>query len=131
MLKTSDAFSGFSVNDLQKAKQFYSEVLGLRVEEDADMKGLLNLTVNEHTQILIYVKPDHVPATFTILNFRILGIEDVVSQLKKKGVVFEKYDQPNIKTDEDDIFRGNGMKIAWFKDPSGNILSLIDSKKAK
>lgn len=130
MLKTSNAFSGFSVYDLQKTKQFYGEILGLSIEKDTDMEGILHLTVNENTPILIYAKPDHTPATFTILNFRVSGIEDVVSQLKKKGVVFEKYDQPYIKTDEDNISHGNGIKIAWFKDPAGNILSIIDSNKS-
>ena len=127
MLKNSKAFSGFSVNDISKAKKFYSEILGLEVKE-ASM-GLIELNLEGGNHIIIYPKPNHVPATFTILNFPVKNIEDSVDDLIKKGITFEQYDGP-IKTDEKGICRsgGNGPDIAWFKDPAGNILSLIEEK---
>ena len=125
MLKNSKAFSGFSVNDLEKAKQFYGEVLGLDVS-DAPM-GLLQLNLAGGTKILVYPKPNHAPATFTILNFPVKNIEETVTELTKRGVPFEYYDQAEIKTDDKGIHRGDeGPTIAWFKDPAGNILSVIE-----
>ncbi|HEY3038611.1 MAG TPA: VOC family protein [Pyrinomonadaceae bacterium] len=127
MLKNSKAFSGFSVNDLQKAKEFYGQTLGLDVS-DAPM-GLLQLNIAGGTVILVYPKPNHTPATFTILNFPVENIEAAVAELTKRGVRFERYDQPEIKTDEQGISRGNeGPNIAWFKDPAGNILSVLEEK---
>ncbi|WP_026898247.1 VOC family protein [Daejeonella oryzae] len=124
MFKNSKAFSSFSVNDLQKAKQFYSEKLGLQVSEN-DM-GILELQISGSNNIIIYPKPDHSPASFTILNFPVGNIEETVSELEKLGIVFEKYNLANFKTDERGILRGNGPLIAWFKDPAGNILSIIE-----
>ena len=125
MLKNSKAFSGFSVNDLQKAKEFYGQTLGLDVS-DAPM-GLLQLNIAGGTVILVYPKPNHTPATFTILNFPVDNIEAAVAELTKRGVRFERYDQPELKTDEQGISRGNGgPNIAWFKDPAGNILSVLE-----
>jgi len=125
MLKNSKAFSGFSVNDLEKAKQFYGEVLGLDVS-DAPM-GLLQLNLAGGTVVLVYPKPNHAPATFTILNFPVENIEETVSELTKRGVSFEHYDEAEIKTDDKGIHRGDeGPTIAWFKDPAGNILSVIE-----
>ena len=125
MLKNSKAFSGFSVNDLEKAKQFYGEVLGLDVS-DAPM-GLLQLNLAGGTVVLVYPKPNHTPATFTILNFPVENIEETVTELTKRGVPFEHYDQTEIKTDDKGIHRGDeGPTIAWFKDPAGNILSVIE-----
>jgi len=127
MLKNSKAFSGFSVNDISKAKKFYSEILGLEVK-DASM-GLIELNLEGGNHIIIYPKPNHIPATFTILNFPVKNIDDAADELIKKGITFEKYDGP-IKTDEKGICRsgGKGPNIAWFKDPAGNILSLIEEK---
>lgn len=126
MLTHSKAFSGFSVNDLAGAKKFYSDILGLKVK-DGPM-GILELHPEGGNHILIYPKPNHVPATFTILNFPVKNIYKTVDELIKKGITFEQYDDP-IKTDERGICRGiKGPAIAWFKDPAGNILSVLEEK---
>lgn len=125
MFKNTKAFSGFSVNDIQKAKEFYSQTLGLEVSE---MNGLLNLHIAGGTNILIYPKPNHTPATFTILNFPVDDIEEAVEKLTNRGVRFEIYKEDELKTDEKGVFRGGGPKIAWFKDPAGNILSVLEEK---
>jgi predicted enzyme related to lactoylglutathione lyase len=124
MLKDSKAFSGFSVDDIQKAKEFYGRRLELEVSET---HGLLNLHLAGGTTVLIYPKPNHAPATFTILNFPVDNIEEAVDKLTKTGVRFERY-EGNLKTDEKGIFRGGGPLIAWFKDPAGNILSVLEEK---
>ncbi|MEU5859892.1 MULTISPECIES: VOC family protein [unclassified Nonomuraea] len=120
MFGKTKAFSGFSVNDLAAAKAFYGDTLGLEVSES---NGLLTLHITGGTDILIYPKPDHVPATFTILNFPVENIEQAVDDLTSRGVRFQRYD--HLKTDEKGIFRGGGPLIAWFTDPSGNILSVL------
>ena len=125
MFKNTKAFSGFSVNDIQKAKEFYGNTLGLEVSEVPEMKGLLNLHINGGNKILIYSKPNHTPATFTILNFPVNDVEKAVDELTKRGVRFEQY-EGDLKTDEKGIFHGGGPKIAWFKDPAGNILSVLE-----
>jgi catechol 2,3-dioxygenase-like lactoylglutathione lyase family enzyme len=125
MLGKSKAFSGFSVNDTQKAKEFYGRTLGLEVSES---NGLLNLRLAGDTTVLIYHKPNHTPATFTILNFPVDNVDKAVDELTKRGVRFEIYNQPNLKTDERGIFRGGGPVIAWFQDPAGNILSVLEHK---
>ena len=122
MLSNSKAFSGFSVNDTQKAKQFYGQTLGLEVSES---NGLLTLHLAGDNKVLIYPKPNHVPATFTILNFPVDNVDKAVDELTKRGVHFEIYNLPDIKTDEKGIMRGKGPTIAWFKDPAGNILSVL------
>jgi predicted enzyme related to lactoylglutathione lyase len=127
MLKQSHAFSGFSVDDIQKAKKFYGETLGLKTSE---MNGLLKLQLGGGTTVLIYPKPNHVPATFTVLNFPVGNVEKAVEELNKSGVQFEHYEGP-IKTDEKGIHRSGGPLIAWFKDPAGNILSVIEEKAAE
>jgi catechol 2,3-dioxygenase-like lactoylglutathione lyase family enzyme len=124
MLRDSKAFSGFSVNDIPKAKRFYGETLGLKVSES---HGLLNLHLAGGAKVLIYPKPNHTPATFTILNFPVDDIEEAVDGLTKTGVHFERY-EGDLKTDEKGIFRGGGPLIAWFKDPAGNILSVLEEK---
>jgi catechol 2,3-dioxygenase-like lactoylglutathione lyase family enzyme len=124
MLKESKAFSGFSVDNTQKAKEFYGRTLGLEVSES---HGLLKLHLAGGTTVLIYPKPNHVPATFTILNFPVDNIEQAVDLLTKSGVRFERY-EGELKTDEKGIFRGGGPLIAWFKDPAGNILSVLEEK---
>ena len=123
MFKDNKAFSSFSVNDLEKARKFYGETLGLNVS-DAPM-GLLQLNIAGGTVILVYPKPNHIPATFTILNFPVKDIDAAVDELAGRGVHFEHYEQPEIKTDEKGISR-QGPKIAWFKDPAGNILSVLE-----
>ena len=123
MLKESKAFSGFSVNDIQKAKDFYGRTLGLQVSES---HGLLTLQLAGGNKVLIYPKVNHGPATFTVLNFPVENVDDSVDELAKRGVRFEIYDESDIKTDEKGIMRGNGPTIAWFKDPAGNVLSVIE-----
>lgn len=132
MLKTSKAFSGFSVDDIDKAKKFYSETLGLEVTEKAMGEGYITLMI--HTAggngIFVYSKPNHEPATYTILNFPVTNIDETVTALKEHGVSFEQYDLGFTKTDEQGIARGdeNNPDIAWFKDPAGNILSVLQLK---
>jgi catechol 2,3-dioxygenase-like lactoylglutathione lyase family enzyme len=124
MLIESKAFSGFSVDDIEKAKDFYGGTLGLEVSES---HGLLKLHLSGGTSVLIYPKPNHSPATFTILNFPVDDIDQAVEELTKLSVRFESYDEP-IKTDKKGIYRGAGPKIAWFKDPAGNILSVLEEE---
>jgi len=124
MFKHTKAFSGFSVNDLQKAKEFYAATLGLDVV-DSPM-GLIELHIEGSNNIIIYPKPDHTPATFTILNFPVDNIDEAVDKLRSLGVKFEEYGE-NIQTDEKGICRNpKGPAIAWFKDPAGNILSVLE-----
>jgi catechol 2,3-dioxygenase-like lactoylglutathione lyase family enzyme len=126
MFRDTKAFSGFSVSDLPRAKEFYGQVLGLNVS-DAPM-GLLQLNIAGGAVIMVYPKPNHTPATFTILNFPVENIGSAVDELAKRGVRFEQYDNADLKTDEKGIHRGDvGPKIAWFKDPAGNILSVLES----
>jgi len=119
------SFSSFSVNDLQKAKEFYGQKLGLDVAETEE--GLeLNL---DHNAVFIYPKPNHTPASFTVLNFPVENIEAAVNELNALGIKLEHYDLPDIKTDQRGIARGpKGPTIAWFKDPAGNILSVVEAK---
>ena len=120
MFRNTHAFSGFSVNDLAKAKAFYRDVLGLDVSEE---NGALSLKIAGGNPIFVYPKPNHEPATYTILNFPVQNVDQAVAELTKRGVRFEHYDN----TDEKGISRGNGPNIAWFKDPAGNILSVLDA----
>jgi catechol 2,3-dioxygenase-like lactoylglutathione lyase family enzyme len=126
MLKESKAFSGFSVNDIQKAKDFYGRTLGLRVSES---HGLLTLQIAGGNKVLLYPKVNHAPATFTVLNFPVENVDESVDELAKRGVRFEIYDESDIKTDDKGIMRGNGPTIAWFKDPAGNVLSVIEETR--
>ncbi|MES2601034.1 MAG: VOC family protein [Pseudomonadota bacterium] len=124
MLKASNAFSGFSTNDIVKAKDFYGRTLGIEVSEEY---GLLNLHLGGGTDVLIYPKANHAPATFTVLNFPVDDVDKAVDELTKRGVRFEIYNDPDFKTDNKGVSRGNGgPTIAWFKDPAGNILSVLD-----
>ena len=123
MLKNSNAFSGFSANDIAKEKEFYAGTLGLDVSE---AHGILTLRLAGGNNVIIYPKPNHVPATFTVLNFPVENIDLTVDELTKRGVRFEQYDLPEIKTDKKGIKRGNGPTVAWFKDPAGNILSVVE-----
>ena len=124
MLETNKAFSSFSVDDLAKAKQFYGQTLGLKVKESPE-----GLELHPGQQnIFVYPKPNHEPATFTVLNFQVNNIDAAVDDLKQKGVNFEHY-EGEIKTDAKGIHRDNGPTIAWFKDPAGNILSVVETDK--
>lgn len=122
-----NAFSSFAVKDLAATKTFYGEVLGLKIIKN-DM-GLLELFTAVNKPIMIYPKDDHAPASYTVLNFLVDDIEATVDELVEQGVEFEKYDEP-VQTDEKGISRTkHGPPIAWFKDPSGNILSIIEEVK--
>lgn len=127
VFKDTKAFSGFAANDIAKARQFYGETLGLDVSGEGED---LWLELAGGTKILVYPKADHTPATFTILNFSVDDIEQAVSALSGAGVQFEIYDQEGLKTDEQGIFfgklTGEGPNIAWFRDPAGNILSVLE-----
>ena len=117
------AFSGFAVEDTTKAKEFYGQTLGLEIEELPE-GGLLQLTIADGGKVLIYPKPNHEPATFTVLNFPVDDVDKAVDELTTRGVEFEHY-EGDIKTDEKGIARDAGPDIAWFKDPAGNILSVL------
>jgi catechol 2,3-dioxygenase-like lactoylglutathione lyase family enzyme len=123
--KDAKAFSSFSVNDLEKAKEFYGETLGLKVSE---LEEGLQLNLAGSNVVFLYPKPNHTPASFTVLNFPVNDIEEAVDELTTLGVRLEKYDLPDLKTDKKGIMRGNGPLIAWFKDPAGNILSVLEEK---
>ena len=118
---TRQPFSGFAVDDLPAARAFYAETLGLTVTENE--MGMLELHLGPGTIVLIYPRPGHVPAQFTILNFPVGDIESAVDALTVKGVVFQQY--PQMGTDEKGIFRHGGPLIAWFTDPAGNVLSVV------
>jgi catechol 2,3-dioxygenase-like lactoylglutathione lyase family enzyme len=120
MFATTKAFSGFAVDDIPAAKAFYADTLGLRVSET---NGMLTLHIAGDRDILVYPKPDHTPATYTILNFPVDDIDRAVDELAARGIRFERYD--TIKADEKGIARGEGPPIAWFTDPAGNVLSVL------
>jgi len=126
MLATSKAFSGFSADDIAAERLFYGDVLGLDVTES---NGMLTLHLGSGADVLVYPKRDHQPATFTVVNFPVDDIESVVDALVAKGVVLEKYAQMAAATDERGIFRGGGPYIAWFKDPAGNVLSVLQERE--
>ena len=123
MLTHSPAFSGFSVNDLDAARRFYEETLGLRTS-DVEMDGLCRLELGGGGYVLVYAKADHTPATFTVLNFPVPDVEKAVDELAARGVRFERYENP--PTDEKGIMREGGPLIAWFTDPAGNVFSVIE-----
>ena len=125
MFREAELFSSFSVNDLQKAKEFYGQILGLDIKETPE--GLELHT--ENNTVFLYPKPNHTPASFTVLNFAVDDIEAAVDELNALGVNLERYNLPDIKTDERGIARDpHGPTIAWFKDPAGNILSVLEEK---
>ncbi|MEO7059186.1 MAG: VOC family protein [Lapillicoccus sp.] len=123
MLSDSLAFSGFSVDDVPAAAAFYADVLGLDVSQD---HGMLTLHLAGGRDTLVYPKPHHVPATYTILNFPVADVEATVDDLTARGVVFERYEGTPGETDAKGVFRKGGPLIAWFTDPAGNILSVIE-----
>jgi catechol 2,3-dioxygenase-like lactoylglutathione lyase family enzyme len=123
MFTPVNAFSGFSVDDIDAARSFYSEKLGLTVTDDD--RGILRITLPGGAEVMAYPKPDHTPATFTILNFVVSDVEAAVEELNGRDVTTKIYDDPNLPTDEKGIMRDNGPTIAWFRDPAGNVLSVI------
>jgi catechol 2,3-dioxygenase-like lactoylglutathione lyase family enzyme len=125
MLNANNAFSSFSVNDIQKAREFYGKTLGIEVNPGPE--GTLVLHLAGSNKALMYPKQNHKPATFTVLNFPVENVEKAVDELSGRGVQSETYNEPNLKTDARGISRGNGPTIAWFKDPAGNILSVLEA----
>ena len=123
MFKNAKVVPSFSVSDTQKAKKFYHETLDLNVKEQPEG---LELQIAGGTRVFVYPKQNHEPASFTILNFPVNNIDQAVDELKQRGVRFEHYDSEPIKTDEKGICRTEGASIAWFKDPAGNILSVLE-----
>jgi catechol 2,3-dioxygenase-like lactoylglutathione lyase family enzyme len=123
MFENTTAFSGFAVDDIEAAKKFYGDTLGLKTSEQY---GLLTLHLAGGRDTLVYPKPDHTPATYTILNFRVDDIDAAVDELIGRGVEFEKYD--GLGQDEKGINRAGGPYIAWFKDPAGNILAVLQER---
>ena len=121
MLRDSQAFSGFSTNDITKARQFYGETLGLHVTEEND---ILTLHLPGGGRVIVYSKENHEPASFTILNFPVADVDAAVDRLTAAGVTFERY--PGFKQDERGIMRDEGPSIAWFKDPAGNVLAVLE-----
>jgi hypothetical protein len=126
MLKDSKAFSGFSTGDIPKTREFHAATLRLDATES---HGVLTLRLAGGNNVLIYPKPNHVPATFTVLNFPVQDVGLAVDELTRRGILFEIYDLPGLKTDKKGIMLGNGSTIAWFKDPAGSILSVIEQAR--
>ena len=125
MFREAETFSSFSVNDIERAKEFYAQTLGLEVKETPEG---LELHTDNNT-VFLYPKPNHTPASFTVLNFHVKDIEAAVDELITLGINLEHYNLPDIKTDQRGIARGpHGPTIAWFKDPAGNILSVLEEK---
>jgi catechol 2,3-dioxygenase-like lactoylglutathione lyase family enzyme len=120
MFQTATAFGSFAVDDPAAAQKFYGEALGLRVSEE---DGALMLHLAGDHSILVYAKPDHAPATFTILNFPVDDIDQAVDELTARGVPIQRYE--GFDTDDKGIYRGEGRSVAWFADPAGNVLSLV------
>jgi catechol 2,3-dioxygenase-like lactoylglutathione lyase family enzyme len=124
MFADTPAFSGFAVDDLQRAREFYGETLGVRTTVLDEDNGLLQLDLAGDRSTLIYLKPDYEPATYTVLNFQVDDVEAAVDALSQRGVSFERYE--GFEQDEKGILRGGpGPQIAWFKDPAGNVLSVL------
>ena len=123
MFATTRAYSGFAVDDLDQAREFYGETLGIKTSVMSEENGLMSLDLAGDRTTLVYVKPDFAPATYTILNFPVDDIDQAVDELASRGVRFERYD--DFDQDEKGIARGPGPAIAWFKDPAGNILSVL------
>ncbi len=123
MFTTGKAFSGFSINDFEAAKTFYGDTLGLTVSQDA--MGFLRIRLDSGGTVLAYVKDNHEPASFTIMNFPVDDVDAAVDDLNSRGVATKIYDDGDLPTDDKGIMRGNGPDIAWFRDPAGNVLSVL------
>ena len=126
MFANTKAYSGFAVDDLEKAREFYGETLGLRTSVISEEGGVMSLDLAGDRGTLVYQKPDFTPATYTILNFPVDDIDTAVDELATRGVRFERYD--DFEHDEKGISRGEGPYIAWFKDPAGNVLSVLQEQ---
>jgi catechol 2,3-dioxygenase-like lactoylglutathione lyase family enzyme len=126
IFRDAKCFSSFSVNNIDKAREFYGQTLGVKVTEGEEG---LELHLAGGNTVFLYPKPNHTAASFTVLNFPVKDIDEAVEELTTLGVKLEKYNQPDLKTDERGIMKGPGMQIAWFKDPAGNILSVIEEKR--
>jgi predicted enzyme related to lactoylglutathione lyase len=126
MFANTKAYSGFAVDDIQKAQEFYGETLGLKTSMMSEENGLISLDLAGDRGTLVYQKPDFVPATYTILNFPVDDIESAVDELSARGVSFERYD--GMEQDEKGIMRAGGPYIAWFRDPAGNVLSVLQER---
>jgi predicted enzyme related to lactoylglutathione lyase len=126
MLANSKAFSGFAVDDVQRAQEFYGETLGVKTTLLDEENGLLQLDLAGDRPTIIYLKPDFTPATYTVLNFPVEDVEKTVDELAARGVSFEQYE--GFEQDEKGINAGPGPRIAWFKDPAGNILSVLEAE---
>ena len=125
LLRDSPAFSGFSVDDLDAARTFYEEVLGLHTSGEPEMGGIMHLHLAGARNVLVYAKgPAHSPATYTVLNFPVPDVDAAVAELTARGVQFLHYDEP--PTDETGVMRAGGPLIAWFTDPAGNVFSVIE-----
>jgi catechol 2,3-dioxygenase-like lactoylglutathione lyase family enzyme len=125
ILSKAKPFSGFSVDDIDAARRFYGETLGLGVKEEM---GALQVGIGDGHSVFVYPKPNHEPATYTVLNFAVDDVERAVDELTAAGVPFEHYDLPDLRTDAKGIARDSqGPTIAWFRDPAGNILSVLDT----
>lgn len=125
MFKKAKAFSSFSIIDLEKSKVFYEDTLGLSISEPM---GQLELQLSGGAKVFLYSKPDHVPATFTVLNFKVDNLEAAMEEMRRKGLEFIIYNQEGLVTDDKGMLDDHGIKVAWFKDPSGNILSVIEDR---
>ena len=123
MFADTKAFSGFAVDDVQKALKFYGDTLGLKTTVQDEAAGLVTLHLAGERDTFMYQKPDFVPATYTILNFQVDNVDEAVDELAARGVRFERYE--GFEQDEKGIMRGQGPDIAWFKDPAGNVLSVL------
>ena len=128
MFANSKAFNGFAVDDLRKAHQFYGETLGIKTTVVDDQNGLMTLHLSGGRDTLVYEKKDLKPGNYTILNLPVDDIDAAVDELTKRGVQFERYDEGDLETDAKGIFRGEGPNIAWFRDPAGNILSVLETQ---
>jgi catechol 2,3-dioxygenase-like lactoylglutathione lyase family enzyme len=126
MFENTKAYNGFAVDDTKKAREFYGETLGLKVTVLDEENGLLSLHLGGDPDTLVYRKPDFTPATYTILNFPVDDVDKAVDELGERGVSFERYE--GFEQDDKGIFRGPGPQIAWFKDPAGNILSVLQEQ---
>jgi catechol 2,3-dioxygenase-like lactoylglutathione lyase family enzyme len=127
MFRNSDAFSSFSIDDVAAARRFYGETLGVEVAGVPGMDDMLELRLHGGGRVTLYQKPNHTPATFTVLNFIVKDVEQAVDELTRRGVKFEIYNDGPVKTNEKGIHTGPGPKIAWFRDPAGNILSVLQT----
>lgn len=128
MFEDTKAFSSFSVDDAAAAKDFYEGVLGLSVSEGA-MPGILSLRLPGGAEVMAYEKPDHTPASYTVIHFPVPDLPATVADLAGRGVTFEHYRGTAVETDDDGIFRGGGPLIAWFTDPAGNVLAVLEEER--